>query len=113
MKQLTALPDGSITQLPHYPPWSSGPTVYFVGWYMPLSKEHFVREVRIALATAGINHRAYSRHSFRIGMATMAVQAGLPAHLVKMLGRWTSDAYELYIHTLWEVLATVSPTIAQ
>ena len=78
----------------------------------PLSREHFVREVRSALMTAGIDCRAYSGHSFQIGAATMAAQAGLLAHLIKMLRRWTSDAHQLYIHTPREVLAAVSPAIA-
>ena len=43
----------------------------------------------------------------------MAAQAGLPPHLIKMLGRWSSDAYQLYIRTPRETLAAVSRTIAQ
>ena len=43
----------------------------------------------------------------------MAAQAGLPTHLIKMLGRWISEAYQLYIHTPGEVLAAASLAIAQ
>ena len=79
----------------------------------PLTRDRFVREVRAALSAAHIDHHAYSGHSFRIGAATMAAQAGLPPHLIKMLGRWSSDAYQLYIRTPRETLAAVSRTIAQ
>ena len=79
----------------------------------PLTRDRFVREVRAALSAAHIDHQAYSGHSFRIGAATMAAQAGLPPHLIKMLGRWSSDAYQVYIRTPRETLAAVSRTIAQ
>ena len=78
----------------------------------PLTRERFVKEVRVALTTAQIDHRAYSGHSFRIGAATMAAQAGLPAYLIKMLGRWNSEAYQQYIRTPRETLAAVSQAIA-
>lgn len=39
----------------------------------------------------------YSRHSFRIGGATSAANAAIPDHLVKTIGRWSSDCYQCYI----------------
>ena len=43
----------------------------------------------------------------------MAAQEGLPAHMIKMLGRWNADAYQLYIRTPREQLASVSQLITQ
>ena len=39
-----------------------------------------------------------SSHSFRIGAATVAANAGIPDHLIQAMGRWKSNAYQLYIH---------------
>ena len=41
----------------------------------------------------------YSSHSFRIGAATTASAADVPAWLIKVLGRWSSNCFERYIHT--------------
>ena len=49
------------------------------------------------LAETGIDQRLYARHSFRIGAATAAAVVGIPTHTIKMLGRWSSGAYALYI----------------
>lgn len=78
----------------------------------PLSKSYFVNRVRAALHVAGIDEKAYSGHSFRIGAATAAAAAGVPAYLIKMLGRWESEAYQLYIRTPRETLASISQAIA-
>ena len=57
------------------------------------------RVVRAALASKGVNPSRYLSHSFRIGAATAATQAGVPDHIIKMLGRWQSSAYLLYIYS--------------
>ena len=40
------------------------------------------------LSAAGIDSGAYSSHSYRIGAAIAAAEAGLPDHLIKTLGHW-------------------------
>ena len=79
----------------------------------PLTRDQFVRSVKRALTAANIDASAYSGHSFRIGAATAAAAAGIPAHFIKMLGRWESDAYHVYIRTPRESLAAVSQLIAR
>ena len=74
----------------------------------PLTKDLFVRKVRMALAESGIDQRLYAGHSFQIGAATAAAAVGIPAHTIKMLGRWSSGAYALYIHESRSSLASVS-----
>ena len=42
-----------------------------------------------------------------------AVTAGVLAYFIKLLGRWESEAYHLYIQTRRESLASISQLIAQ
>ena len=53
-----------------------------------------------------------SGHSFRIGAATAAVSRGVPNHLIKTLGCWSSDTSQLYIHTPVNSLTKVSGQLA-
>ena len=74
----------------------------------PLTRERFVAKVREALSTSGIDHNKYAGHSFRIGAATTAAQCGIPDSTIKLLGRWESSAYLLYVRTPRETLAALS-----
>lgn len=74
----------------------------------PLSRPRFVAEIRRALAAAGVDPKPYSGHSFRIGAATIAAGQGVEDATIKMLGRWKSSAYQLYIKTPREQLALIS-----
>ena len=65
------------------------------------------------LIAAGIDAGAYSSHSYRIGAATAAAEAGLPHHLIKSLGRCEAlptTAYQGYIRTSPEVLLKAAKT---
>ncbi len=59
----------------------------------PLTKDRFVKEIRVALSAAGIAAEHYAGHSFRIGAATVAAARGMPDLLIKTLGRWESVAH--------------------
>ena len=78
----------------------------------PLTQQQFTHEVKMMLQLAGLCSSSYAGHSFRIGAATTAAHAGLPSHLIKMLGRWESEAYQLFIRTPSETLVQVSSLLA-
>ena len=73
----------------------------------PLSHTLLTSWIRQILAKVGIPGN-FSSHSFRIGAATVAACNGIPDHLIQSLGRWSSNAYQLYIRTPSEALASLS-----
>ena len=77
----------------------------------PLSRAILTDWLRQIFSTAGIEGN-FSSHSFRIGAATVAARNGIPDHLIQALGRWTSNAYQLYIRTPSEDLAGFSGQLA-
>ena len=49
-----------------------------------------------AFNDAGLSPTGFSGHSLRRGAAVSAVAAGIPRGEIKALGRWRSDAVDLY-----------------
>ena len=74
----------------------------------PLTRAKFVEKVKEALALVGVDSKGYSGHSFRIGAATAAAKQGISDASIKMLGRWKSSAYQVYIKTPRQQLASFS-----
>lgn len=74
----------------------------------PLTRVRLVDEMREALTRAGVTCSGYSGHSFRSGAATTAAKQGINDATIKMLGRWKSSAYKLYIKTPRTELASYS-----
>ena len=79
----------------------------------PLTKSRFVACIRDAMAQAGISTENYSGHSFRIGAATTAAQAGLQDSTIQSLGRWSSTAFLRYIRRPRDSLAQYSCTLSR
>ncbi len=88
-------------------PAVNGPLFVFANG-SPLTRDRLVKAVRLALQQAGVPATGYSGHSFRIGAATSAAQAGLEDSVIKMLGHWESSAYQRYIQTPRATLAAFS-----
>ncbi|CAG2186819.1 DCTN1 [Mytilus edulis] len=63
----------------------------------PLERQYFITCIKKVLDICGFNSSHYNGHSFRIGAATSAGKAKIEDHLIKTLGRWTSDSYTRYI----------------
>ena len=62
------------------------------------SRRTVAHNLRLALRSSGLPGH-YSGHSFRRATATTARLAGLSEDEIKLLGRWKSDSYRLYIKT--------------
>ncbi|CAC5381129.1 unnamed protein product [Mytilus coruscus] len=62
-----------------------------------LDRDFFIRSLRQVLDICGYNSSLYNGHSFRIGASTSAGSVNIQDHLIKTLGRWSSDSYCRYI----------------
>ena len=90
---------------------SSGPL--FIDTHgRPLTRSRPSSFIQSVLQGAGILGH-FSGHSFRIGAATTAAQCGMPDHLIKTMGRWTSNVYQVYIRTPMESILEVSWRLLQ
>ena len=62
-----------------------------------LSRSIFISTLKARLLAIGLDSSLYSGHSFRRGAASAAATVGYADHEIQLLGRWRSDAYNLYI----------------
>ena len=63
-----------------------------------ITKSSFITKLRQHLKFLGIDHKQFSGHSLRRGGAISAKAAGASDALIKLLGRWRSDAYLFYLN---------------
>ena len=77
--------------------------------FLPCKRFHLVQKLRSVLANfPSIKEKDYCGHSFRIGAATTAAKRGIKDSMIKILGRWESSAYQLYIRTPRSELTRIS-----
>jgi len=69
-------------------------------------------QLREALQSIGEPANSYSLHSFRSGGATAAAASHVPREVLKMHGRWRSDAVDRYIEVPTEQRLAVSRAIS-
>lgn len=67
------------------------------GVYVPLTHSVFVAWVKKLIRHAGIENSGFSGHSFRRGAASFSFLCGLPEALIKDLGAWRSQVYQVYL----------------
>lgn len=60
---------------------------------LPVTRSYFTEHLQHIMQCLGFDSEKYSGHSFRIGAATSAAAARIEDHLIKTLGRWSSDCY--------------------
>lgn len=63
----------------------------------PLTRYQFSAVLNKVLMLCNVNFQQYKSHSFRIGAATSAAKLGHSADMIKVAGRWSSEAYRTYI----------------
>jgi hypothetical protein len=71
----------------------------------PYTFKAALKDVRFYLPFIGENGMHFGTHSFRIGLATEASIIELPDSAVKLLGRWDSNCFEIYMLTPPEKIA--------
>ncbi|KAG6326020.1 hypothetical protein ID866_13070 [Astraeus odoratus] len=74
--------------------------------HRPLSKATFLRQLK-ALARAA-RHKAVQGHGIRVGATLEYLLHGVPFDMMKVKGRWASDAFQLY---LWKHNQILMPYI--
>ena len=74
----------------------------------PFSKRYFIDKVHEYLLRAGISTHGFSGHSLRKGAAVTAKARGLSKDEIKLLGRWKSDAVDVYINEVPHSTATAN-----
>ena len=79
---------------------------------LPFTKSSFTSKIRAGLQAVGLPESSFAGHSFRIGAATAAANAGIEDSVIRTLGRWSSSAFLTYIRTPREQLARFSATLA-
>ena len=89
---------------------SGGPLFHFKDG-TPLTQQRFVAEFRKSLGLIGEDPKKFGGHSFRSGAATAAAQQGIGDATIKLLGRWRSSAYQVYVRTPTSSLAGYSRSL--
>lgn len=74
--------------------------------HIALTKRKFLARCNSIWSQFGF--KAITGHSFRIGGTTELLTRGVPPHIVKMMGRWSSDSFLTY----WRDLELIAPQYA-
>jgi len=65
----------------------------------PITVGQFNTELQRCLSFCGLDTSRYKGHSFRIGAACHEADKGFSDAQIRMLCRWKSDAFKLYIRS--------------
>jgi hypothetical protein len=79
----------------------------------PLSKTDCINCLRAATGQLKLDTSRFRGFSFRRGGAQSLRDAGVPDHLIQVIGRWSSDAYKVYLTTAPRHVAALAQRAAQ
>ena len=68
------------------------------GKVQSVTYDKFTKDLRNLLDMSGYRSKSYSGHSLRRGGASYLYRLGADPLLIKAMGDWQSDCYQLYIH---------------
>ena len=74
--------------------------------------DRFTKDLRNLLDKSGYRSKSYSGHSLRRGGASYLYRLGADPLLIKAMGDWQSDCYQLYIHLSLEQRLTAQTKMA-
>ena len=95
-------------------PLQDNKPVFKGGKFSPLDRQHLTKSIQHLLQNTQYSHQHYSSHSYRSGAATTAAAAGIPEWLIKILGRWRSNVYQVYnIHSSPAMLQSIPLLLAR
>lgn len=101
---------GFLGKLPS-PSWAETRTSIFLPeWYSSFQIQ-LSAFLKSTLKSAGVPGNL-SDHIFRSGAATTAASQGLPDHLIKIMGHWSSEAYLLHARTPEDMILSVAGWLA-
>ena len=86
--------------------------LFLCGDKSPLTRDKLNSRLQKVFKSCNIETK-FTLHSFRVGAATTAASLGFPEYMVKALGRWSSDAYKVYVKLPLERLSAASLYLGQ
>jgi hypothetical protein len=63
----------------------------------PISRNFFIGKLKSCLSFCGLDTKKFKSHSFRIGSASYYASLGYSDSQIRIMGRWSSDAFKMYI----------------
>ena len=85
--------------------------VFITNHDTPLAMQEFRREFRNTIRLLGLDPSKFNTHSFRIGGATELFRRGVSVDVIKKLGRWKGDTFEMYTRPAADICATWASSI--
>lgn len=83
------------------------------GDWVPMDYARLMRNLKAGMAKLGLDPTKYAGHSFRRGGATHAFLAGVPEHLIRLMGDWKSDVWREYTEVQIELRRRAAALVEQ
>ena len=105
----------AVTAMQHYFQRAASPSrpLFSFQFGRLLTRSAVISLLRDIVRLVGLPFHSLKGHTFRIGAASTAAAVGLPDWLIKIMGRWSSDCYQLYIGTISYSAAFCGPKNGQ